>query len=463
MPARLLVFVFLLSFHSASFSDTGNSWINPIGNTHHSTPQEACDAWATAKSDIDATYHYVIDSVNQDSSTQATCVSKQLRDSNNSLNAWYTQSVFYESYSCPAPGTVYGYNFPESGLGSAGTCIDLCATSWQQTGFSSGGTPIGTVTYTGATCSGSSSSTSSTTSSTGTTSGDGSTTSGTTSGDGSTTSGTTSGDGSTTSGTTSGDGSTTSGTTSGDGSTTSGDGSTTSSTTTSTSTTTSGDGSTTTGDGSTSTGDGSTTSGDGSTTSGDGSTTSGDGSTTSGDGSTTTGDGSTSTGDGSTTSGDGSTTSGDGSTTSGDGSTGSGDGSGDGSGSGSGGSGQGDGSGQGGTDDDGEGNATAGAKDAFKDRFQYPEIKADNFYKREKKPIKEIWDENKDEFKQTALLQALESLKFPDNGGSCPAWTISIWNIGDFTLAPDCWVFDAIRAIIIVTAIFTARRLIFGG
>jgi hypothetical protein len=357
-------------------------------------------------------------------------------------------------YSCPTgQGLSYG--------GFCVTCDEQTSTS---TTSGDGSTSSGTTSGDGSTTSGDGSTTSGST----TTSGDGSTTSGTTTGDGSTTSGstTTSGDGSTTSGTTTGDGSTSTGdgsTTTGDGSTTSGDGSTTTTTTTTSTSTSSGGGSTSTGDGSTTSGDGSTSTGDGSTTTGDGSTSTGDGSTTSGDGSTSTGDGSTTTGDGSTTTGDGSTTTGDGSTTTGDGSTGSGDGSGEGSSGSGGGSGQGDGSGQGGTDDDGEGNATAGAKDAFKDRFQYPEIKADNFYKREKKPIKDIWEENKDDFKQTALLQALESLKFPDSGGSCPAWTISLWQLGDYSIAPDCWVFDAIRAIIIVTAIFTARRLIFGG
>jgi hypothetical protein len=431
----IILMAFLLPVSSyAGVIWTGSGFIGE-------TASESCQNWLNAQAYCSATTcsitgidYSMIGADGQP--TKAVCHSQR-----STATATYPNPDFqtFRSGSCPAAGTVYGYNFPQSGLGSAGSCIGGCVTNWEQTGVDGSGEPIGTVAYTGLVCM----DPYDTTSSGGSTS----------TGDGSTSTG----DGSTSTG----DGSTSTG----DGSTSTGDGS-----------TSTGDGSTSTGDGSTSTGDGSTSTGDGSTSTGDGSTSTGDGSTSTGDGSTSTGDGSTSTttsttsststGDGSTSTGDGSTGSGDGSTGSGDGSTGSGDGStgsGDGSGSGSGGSGQGDGSGQGGTDDDGEGNATSGAKEAFKDRFQYPEIKADNFYKREKKPIKEIWDENKDEFEQTALLQALESLKFPDGGGSCPSWTISIWNLGDFTLLPECWVFGAIRAIIIVTAIFTARRLIFGG
>ncbi len=48
--------------------------------------------------------------------------------------------------------------------------------------------------------------------------------------------------------------------------------------------------------------------------------------------------------------------------------------------------------------------------------------------------------------------------------GTCPAW-----NIGDLLglsfgeLKPPCFIWDVIKVIFVVTALFMARRIIFGG
>lgn len=65
------------------------------------------------------------------------------------------------------------------------------------------------------------------------------------------------------------------------------------------------------------------------------------------------------------------------------------------------------------------------------------------------------------------LVSQLAPSNLP-NSGQCPTWSFSS-NIGPKMpfgggqFAPPCWVFDAIKIILLVTALLTARRLIFGG
>ncbi|MEW6470519.1 MAG: hypothetical protein AB1458_16530 [Bacteroidota bacterium] len=54
------------------------------------------------------------------------------------------------------------------------------------------------------------------------------------------------------------------------------------------------------------------------------------------------------------------------------------------------------------------------------------------------------------------------------SSGSCPSWVFSAnlggnMNFGSFELQPPCWIWDAIKGIMIFSALLLARRLIFGG
>lgn len=54
------------------------------------------------------------------------------------------------------------------------------------------------------------------------------------------------------------------------------------------------------------------------------------------------------------------------------------------------------------------------------------------------------------------------------NSGTCPSWSFSgtispAMNLGSLTIAPPCMIWDALRIILLITALLTARRLIFGG
>jgi len=66
-------------------------------------------------------------------------------------------------------------------------------------------------------------------------------------------------------------------------------------------------------------------------------------------------------------------------------------------------------------------------------------------------------------------LAGLQSVFVPNiSGGQCPTWTINAnigphMNFGSGTISPPCWIWDAIKAIVLITALFLARRLIFGG
>ena len=66
-------------------------------------------------------------------------------------------------------------------------------------------------------------------------------------------------------------------------------------------------------------------------------------------------------------------------------------------------------------------------------------------------------------------LAGLQSVFVPNiSGGQCPTWTISAnigphMNFGSGVISPPCWIWDAIKAIFVITALFLARRLIFGG
>ena len=74
-----------------------------------------------------------------------------------------------------------------------------------------------------------------------------------------------------------------------------------------------------------------------------------------------------------------------------------------------------------------------------------------------------IWEERKAALEQTEMVGWLNSFQFADSG-QCPIFTFDLWIIGAVTM-PDtfCYLFDIIRAIFILSAIFYARGIVFGG
>lgn len=75
-----------------------------------------------------------------------------------------------------------------------------------------------------------------------------------------------------------------------------------------------------------------------------------------------------------------------------------------------------------------------------------------------------VWEKHREAFLQSSTVAWLNSWSFSDSG-SCPAFRITLLNGwgGDLLPSSYCWVFGAIKAILILTACFTARKLIFGG
>ena len=74
------------------------------------------------------------------------------------------------------------------------------------------------------------------------------------------------------------------------------------------------------------------------------------------------------------------------------------------------------------------------------------------------------------EMKNTAIFRLANDLapQGIGNGGTCPAWTFNAnigpkMNFGSGSYAPPCWLWTALRAVFLVTALLLARRLIFGG
>lgn len=80
-----------------------------------------------------------------------------------------------------------------------------------------------------------------------------------------------------------------------------------------------------------------------------------------------------------------------------------------------------------------------------------------------------IWNEKKSELNQSQLF-TLPGQLLPTGvgGGSCPTWTIPLdmagfhdWGMAD--LSVPCWVYDVVKAIVLIGAAILARALIFGG
>ncbi|MFC4859690.1 hypothetical protein ACS8MQ_00905 [Pseudomonas sp. MAHUQ-62] len=78
-----------------------------------------------------------------------------------------------------------------------------------------------------------------------------------------------------------------------------------------------------------------------------------------------------------------------------------------------------------------------------------------------------VWNARKQDFDNSAFLAFLRSF-IPSFSGSCPAWAMSfdLQAMGNFSshgFNVGCYVFDFIGVVILVTALFTARMVTFGG
>lgn len=81
--------------------------------------------------------------------------------------------------------------------------------------------------------------------------------------------------------------------------------------------------------------------------------------------------------------------------------------------------------------------------------------------------IEGIWEARKAELDQSEFVAFLQSF-VPSFSGSCPSFSLNLnvmtgSNFGIHNFPSLCYVFDFIKVILLVTAVFTARALIFGG
>jgi hypothetical protein len=78
-----------------------------------------------------------------------------------------------------------------------------------------------------------------------------------------------------------------------------------------------------------------------------------------------------------------------------------------------------------------------------------------------------VWNDKKDEFMNSDFIQSIKSMA-PDglDSGSCPTWTLGfdmgIANYGEQTLPFPCWLVPFLKAVVMLTAAFTARKIIWG-
>lgn len=80
--------------------------------------------------------------------------------------------------------------------------------------------------------------------------------------------------------------------------------------------------------------------------------------------------------------------------------------------------------------------------------------------------ISGVWRDHKPDIASTQFWQGIKQM-FPNfGGGSCPAWSMSfnlgaLGNYGTMPFDVPCWIFQAIGLILMTTAAFTARKIIF--
>lgn len=81
--------------------------------------------------------------------------------------------------------------------------------------------------------------------------------------------------------------------------------------------------------------------------------------------------------------------------------------------------------------------------------------------------FKDVWAKNKAAFDSSPFVSFLNSF-VPSFSGSCPTWSLSFdimayAHFGSRQFGSLCYIFDIIKVIMLVTAMFTCRSIIFGG
>jgi hypothetical protein len=92
----------------------------------------------------------------------------------------------------------------------------------------------------------------------------------------------------------------------------------------------------------------------------------------------------------------------------------------------------------------------------------YPEIQ-DWYEPKYKEGFSGMWRNNMDRLNTSPLMQTLSAIGASvPSGGSCPEWIIET-PLGAGNVAPPCYVWPALGAIMLVLAAVLATKLIFGG
>lgn len=79
--------------------------------------------------------------------------------------------------------------------------------------------------------------------------------------------------------------------------------------------------------------------------------------------------------------------------------------------------------------------------------------------------ISEVWNQHKTELTQTTFYSAIAGLtpQIGGAGGTCPSWQMPTMFGQSVELQPPCEIWPMLQVIFLVTSLFTARSLIFGG
>jgi len=78
--------------------------------------------------------------------------------------------------------------------------------------------------------------------------------------------------------------------------------------------------------------------------------------------------------------------------------------------------------------------------------------------------IGQVWADHKAALMQTSFVSAVSGLTPQIGGaGTCPSWSFPTLSGGSMELQPPCEIWPLLRLIFIITALFTARSLVFGG
>lgn len=79
--------------------------------------------------------------------------------------------------------------------------------------------------------------------------------------------------------------------------------------------------------------------------------------------------------------------------------------------------------------------------------------------------ISEVWNQHKTELTQTTFYNAIAGLtpQIGGAGGTCPSWQMPTTFGQSVELQPPCEIWPMLQVIFLVTSLFTARSLIFGG